>query len=59
MKITNIQNDYYFFMQNEKIKKQETRQIEPVSSINPSMHIPDSAYLEAMQVLGTNIDIKI
>ncbi len=56
----NIQRaNYAFMLKQQQIEREQMRPIEPVSQINPSMHIPDNAYLEAMQVLGTNIDIKV
>jgi len=59
MRIDNTYVDYQIYVQQQQKIKQELRPIEPVSQINPTLSIPDSAYLEAMQVLGTIIDIKV
>lgn len=59
MKINEISNHYYIYCIKQQQKKQDIKPIEPISNINPSLSIPDNAYLEAMQILGSNIDIKI
>ena len=60
MTIENVQriNHLLYLKEQQKIKE-EIRPIEPVSQIEPALSIPDNAYLESMQVLGTIIDIKI
>ena len=47
------------YLKRQQEIKEELCPIEPVSQIEPVLSIPDNAYLESMQVLGTIIDIKI
>ncbi len=60
MTIENVQRiNHLLYLKEQQRIKEEIRPIEPVSQIEPALHIPDNAYLESMQVLGTIIDIKI
>ena len=59
MKIQNAQQNYYVYLKTKQIEKQSVRPIEQISSIVPSGRIPDSAYIQSMQTLGTIIDIRI
>ena len=59
MRIGNIQQQYNFVVQQEQKKKEITKPIEPVSNINPTLNVPDYAYIEAMEVLGTLFDVKV
>ena len=60
MTIENIQRiNHLLYLKRQQEIKEELRPIEPVSQIEPALSIPDNAYLESMQVLGTIIDIKI
>ena len=60
MTVENVQRiNHLFYLKEQQKIKEEIRPIEPVSQIEQVLSIPDNAYLESMQVLGTIIDIKI
>ena len=59
MKIESIQSSYYSYCKSKQIANEDLKPMQPISNINPSMQIPDNAYIWAMETLGTNIDIKI